>query len=222
MSAAESSAGSTRREWTYLDRSDWLYSPDEPDHAQWIDPYTGLRCMVNRCDGGHLCGYVGVTEGHPLWGFEYDHQVDEPDGWADSKSLDPSRASSIDAFLYIAGDDGKVSIGFLLDVHGGLTFSRETGGSEHRERVQLNRPEIFDDYLANPHEWMCWVDDEGRASPTWFFGFDCHHLGDCDLRRDQLWREGVYRDFDYVERQVTSLAAQIKRLAEMMTEGGAS
>ena len=45
---------------------------DEPDKAQWIDPATGLDCLIVRNHFRSLCGYVGVPPGHPLHGKKYD------------------------------------------------------------------------------------------------------------------------------------------------------
>lgn len=43
----------------------------EPDKVQWIDPATGLDCLIHRNPGGALCGYVGVPPGHPCHGRGY-------------------------------------------------------------------------------------------------------------------------------------------------------
>lgn len=44
---------------------------DEPDRVEWRSQ--GLPCLVRRVEGvGHFCGYVGVTEGHPLYGKDAD------------------------------------------------------------------------------------------------------------------------------------------------------
>lgn len=220
MSAANLDQTSERREWTHLDRSGWDLSPEEPDVAQWIDPYTGFRCMVNHCDDGHLCGYVGVAPGHRLYGLEYSGEIDTPEGWAEQKSLDDSCANPIEAFCFAAGDGTKVRVALFVDVHGGLTYSDSTGGERHLERVRTHRPEMLADYTEKPHEWMCWIGDDGAPQDTWWLGFDCAHHGDRRLRRLLPdWPElGVYRDFGYVEAQVTSLAAQLKRLTEMLSE----
>ncbi len=48
-----------------FDKSLWGPGPwqDEPDHIEWDDAKTRLKCIINRCPGaGHLCGYVGVLE----------------------------------------------------------------------------------------------------------------------------------------------------------------
>ena len=58
-----------------LDRSKWSKGPwdDEPqDKRQWQDPETGLPCLIKRNDFGAWCGYVGVADGHPLFGMDYD------------------------------------------------------------------------------------------------------------------------------------------------------
>jgi hypothetical protein len=44
----------------------------EYDKKQWIDPKTGLPCLVVRNDMGALCGYVGVPRGHPWYEKGYD------------------------------------------------------------------------------------------------------------------------------------------------------
>jgi hypothetical protein len=61
------------------ERVEWGEGPwqHEPDKAQWIDPATGLDCLIVRNFGGALCGYVAVPAGHPLHGKEYDAAPDE-------------------------------------------------------------------------------------------------------------------------------------------------
>lgn len=49
----------------------------EPDKMQWPDEATGLPCLaVRHQHSGHWCGYVGVTEGHRLFGKSYDEAYD--------------------------------------------------------------------------------------------------------------------------------------------------
>lgn len=41
----------------------------EADKVAWTDPLTGYGCIIRRSPaGGHLCGYVSVPPGHPLFG----------------------------------------------------------------------------------------------------------------------------------------------------------
>ena len=60
--------------WITMDKSGWGPGPwwDEPDKEQWADPKTGLPCLIKRNHFGSLCGYVGVREGHPWHGKNYD------------------------------------------------------------------------------------------------------------------------------------------------------
>ena len=63
------------QEWSFLDKSQWGNGPwvYEPDKAQWPDKETGLPCLaVRHPNSGHWCGYVGVAEGHPEFGKDYD------------------------------------------------------------------------------------------------------------------------------------------------------
>lgn len=70
------------REYRTDDKSTWGPGPwqEEPDKIQWIDPATGLDCLIVRNPMGALCGYVGVLEGHPLHGLDYtiykDNKID--------------------------------------------------------------------------------------------------------------------------------------------------
>lgn len=58
-------------QWTTIDKSTWPRGPwdQEPDKVQWIDRATLRPCLIVRAPrSGALCGYVGVSEGHPLFG----------------------------------------------------------------------------------------------------------------------------------------------------------
>lgn len=62
------------RTYTTVDKADWGAGPwqDEPDKVQWKDEATGLPCLARRHERyGHWCGYVGVGEGHPHFGENY-------------------------------------------------------------------------------------------------------------------------------------------------------
>lgn len=54
----------------YMDKSGWPDGPWklEPDKMLWKDPKTGYLCLIRRVpDLTHLCGYVGISEDHPLY-----------------------------------------------------------------------------------------------------------------------------------------------------------
>lgn len=61
------------REYRTVDKSAWGRGAwdGEPDKVQWIDPTTGLDCLIVRGPSGALCGYVGVDDSHPWHGKEY-------------------------------------------------------------------------------------------------------------------------------------------------------
>jgi hypothetical protein len=64
-------------EYRTYDKSTWGAGPwqDEPDKIQYPDPVTGLPCLIVRNPMGALCGYVGVSEGHPHYkreGYDFD------------------------------------------------------------------------------------------------------------------------------------------------------
>ncbi len=61
-------------EYRTVDKTGWDEGPwqAEPDKIQYVDDQTGLPCLVKRNPRlGFLCGYVGVPEGHPLFGLNY-------------------------------------------------------------------------------------------------------------------------------------------------------
>jgi hypothetical protein len=43
----------------------------EPSKMQWVDRATGMPCLIVRNGLGALCGYAGVSPGHPLHGHSY-------------------------------------------------------------------------------------------------------------------------------------------------------
>lgn len=58
--------------WTFIDKTKWPERgpwDNEPDKAQWLDA-SGLACLMVRARA-HWCGYVGVPEGHPAFGKDY-------------------------------------------------------------------------------------------------------------------------------------------------------
>jgi hypothetical protein len=63
-------------EYRTIDKTSWGPGPyqDEPDKVQFADEATGLPCLIRRVEAlGSLCGYVGVPEGHPWHGQDYDN-----------------------------------------------------------------------------------------------------------------------------------------------------
>jgi hypothetical protein len=44
---------------------------NEPDKVQYYDSEFDFTCLIVRNHMGGLCGYVGIPEGHPLYGKDY-------------------------------------------------------------------------------------------------------------------------------------------------------
>lgn len=84
-------------QYTMIDKStwgkgEWQY---EPDKKQWSDEETGYPCLIVRNQYGALCGYVGVSEGHPLFGKHYDRaEVEVHGGLTFSDRCTPSADES--------------------------------------------------------------------------------------------------------------------------------
>lgn len=82
--------------------------------------------------------------------------------------------------------------------HGGVTFAEPCAdGAEGSPRA------------------VCHVPRPGEPAEVWWLGFDCCHYGDCspgydaDLCRAGIGRSwSVYRDLEYVKREVASMARQ--------------
>lgn len=172
-----------------IDKTQWNRGPwdDEPDQKNYITA-SGLSASILRAEhSGSLCGYVGVPPSHPWFGKEYSDAV-IPSAEQLARPVDTSKISLL-SLLCSAGDDPSdgARIDCIIRVHGGLTYS-----GEGRERC-------------------------GEDPALWYFGFDCAHSGDLCPAMD--WRsrfrnyEDVYRDFDYVQRDVELLAAQLAEIA---------
>lgn len=74
------------------DKSVWPPGPwhEEPDRLEWRSE--GLPCLIVRNRLGALCGYVGVSEGHPWHG----------------KSADEIEASAHGGLTYAAACEGHI------------------------------------------------------------------------------------------------------------------
>lgn len=100
-------------EHRYMDKSEWGAGPwqDEPDKLQFPDPQTGLPCLIVRAPAtGSLCGYVGVTAGHPM--FERTYSADElltvHGGLTFSDFCSPGEPEHGICHVVEAGEDGRV------------------------------------------------------------------------------------------------------------------
>ncbi len=131
--------------------------------------HEGFTCLLVR-GGSSWCGYVGVAPGHPWHGKNYD-EVQAPN------------------------EDGEPD---YVNVHGGLTYSAECGGS------------------------VCHVPKPGEPEHLWWLGFDCAHSGDLcayeliEGRRDRFnghWYD-TYKTVEYTRRETVRLADQAKAVSQ--------
>lgn len=158
----------------------------EPDTKIW--EHAGLRCRITRHPSlKHLCGYVGVPEGHPAYRLHY--STEKPELFAALKAKresepigkEPSFMLMIDALF-----KGEVTpcLASVIDVHGGVTYADA-------------------DCPGHP--------DDGAG---WWIGFDCNHCDDYAPGMPHFLAEhGTYRDLEYVTAQTNKLAEQLSALA---------
>lgn len=173
---------------------------DEPDHIHWVDEETKLDCLIVRQEkAGHLCGYVGVKPGHPLYKVQYHNctlptakPLTEDQIQESLKQLVEWIGKSIEGTWFEKFERSKVlcSEGYcnhspesMFRVHGGITFSGISGGR-----------------ITNGDDNIWWI------------GFDCAHSDDKMPMLDNLFGEthGEYRNMFYVINECASLAKQIK------------
>lgn len=152
---------------------------NEPDHKEWN--FRGLECRILRVpNAGHLCGYVGIPESHPLYGYSYNDEVDVPEFM--DREVDPSKVGYVNMFLVALSDrdsEDLVPISMVLPVHGGLTYS--------------------EDHLP-PSE----------PDGLWWFGFDCSHCDDATPFTVSIGLKfGTYRDINFVTEECENLAAAL-------------
>ncbi len=99
---------------------------NEPNELRWSDESTGLQCCVYRHPHfGHLCGYVEIPSGHPLFGCDYSDPVPASLIERAKAIMDgpAGKRGALEIFC-IAGRGGLLA-GDLFDVHGSITFSGE-------------------------------------------------------------------------------------------------
>jgi hypothetical protein len=167
-------------------KSHWPPGPwqDEPDRLEWKDERTGLACKILReMRLGQLNGYVGVPPTHPYSGWQFSDDIKLAPG--DLKDSTINDVGIFEAFIYAmrgADERGTIPLGMTLKTHRGITFSGQM------------------------------IND---AAALWWFGFDCGHCDDLSpgmLSMRMSLPHQVYRDLDYVKKEVTALAFQLRQL----------
>lgn len=182
-----------------IPKTKWGPGPwqDEPDHLDWIDERTGLSCkIVRNMFTGNLCGYVGVPPMHPYFGWSYDDDIEIKPGDIDGLRIGAD-VGYVETFIYAlegGTEHGTIPLGMTLRAHCGVNFSQEVRNGDG----------------------------------LWWLGFDCGHCNDVmpamDARmerimppderaeRKRLFAHNKYRTVDYVRKEVTALAFQLRQL----------
>jgi hypothetical protein len=179
-------------------KSSWGVGPwqHEPDRVEWNDERTGLACRIIRnMIFGNLCGYVGVPPTHPYFGWDRDDDIKLAPGDLDDATIDD--VGVVDALIYAlegGTEKGTIPLSMTLKAHHGITWSGELAGG-----------------------------GDAQTSRLWWFGFDCGHAWDVSPAMDRLFDrykidehpiipDRKYRDIDYVRKEVTALAFQLRQL----------
>ena len=199
-------------EYRTHDKSEWGPGPwqSEPDKRQWRDEATGLPCLIVRGPSGALCGYVGVSRGHPCYGKDYDDVTVEVHWgltFASKCAPEPTREhwEKWRAHAISRKDEAR-------------RFPIGDAARLLKERAK----EIadYDAYVVwATGAYICHKVEDGEDDDVWWFGFDCAHSGDVSPAFENLTRCGLsnrddtYKDLDYVTREVESLARQLRDLS---------
>jgi hypothetical protein len=166
-----------------LDKSAWGYGEwhDEPDLLNYTTDEGFDAAIVRVSHSGALCGYVGVSDSHPLYGKDYGHEV-KPTEEQMSRKVDIDNVSVISLFCAALSESDPANgarLDILIDVHGGMTYA-------DKGRANL-----------------------GENPKRWYFGFDCAHSGDLCPAMDRYFTDGTYRDIEYVKANVARLSKQL-------------
>lgn len=158
--------------------------------------YLGLKCVVLALDYGHRCGYVGISQDHPLFGIEYGDKTNVLNDSNLSRqeiSIKDAGLGQTLAIMTGAYDKDFLSPEMFFDVHGGITYSGGGINSEYPIKSDL-----------------------------WWFGYDCSHCDDAKdlslitnpilLEIEQMFPTSVYgtvRTLDYCIDECKKLADQL-------------
>lgn len=123
--------------------------------------YKGYRCVTTFTEMGYRCGYVGIPEGHPLYGKKEDVKLNMTIREMAEKETEVNKRNSVSTLLLeMADEDELVELGAYFNVHGGITYC--SGGHDSKHPIE---------------------------SDLWWFGFDCGHCCDApDIEKmEDLW-----------------------------------
>jgi len=170
----------------------WL---GEADKVSWRDTVSGYDCIMLRdTDNGFLCGYVGIPQDHPLWGWDAD-------------AVPPDTGIEV---------HGGLTYSRLCDE--GPSPARRLAVEARRICHVTLRPAVYhpvehatDHRVEDSHAWWFGFscDHAYDRSPN-------DSPNSSRSKSSELAR--IYRDDAYVVRETIALAAQLRAIAE----GGAA
>ena len=87
---------------------------------------SNICVVIMNHSSGCRCGYVGIKPNHPLYGKKYDEPLPKTliQFWEKAKDGDIGKRGILDLFCL---DPENPDTGILFDVHGGITYSGESG-----------------------------------------------------------------------------------------------
>lgn len=182
-----------------FDKSTWGPGPwqDEPDRLDF--EHAGFACIVLRVrESGHLCGYVGVPNGHPLYGVAYSAESEALRAQLERRKEQPiGEQPGMGLMIQMLGGELRATPDAALNVHGGITYSEKCAGR------------------------VCHVPRDGMPADVWWFGFDCAHAGDFSPGMTRFrWQYGLssaggtYRTVEFVQDECRSLAEQLREIGQ--------
>lgn len=160
--------------------------------------YKGYRCVVIFTDMGHRCGYVGISEGHMLYGKHYGDYLDIFKSEIENESIGKR---GIIPLMFSAWDDNdKVKLELYFDVHGGITYS-----DKHETYP------IKSDLWWLGFDCAHYRDGKDMDLVEKYWGDDPHIQKRIEFEREYLDDYPV-RSQQYVEDECRSLVDQIEQL----------
>lgn len=168
-------------------RESWLPGPwhNEPwDVIRWIDPTTGLHCLLSRSRAGSWCGYVGVGPDHPWFGVGYSGCINKHAPLSLEERKREAREALGKAWAAVESDPTNEL--FKSNYRLAELFYQGISGTTIMSRIDKFSCLTGDNACGTPegalnvHGGITFSGDRNFLMPTedaglWWFGFDCHH-----------------------------------------------
>jgi hypothetical protein len=199
----------------------------EPDFVEL--ELNGYKCcIVRKRPFGHLCGYVFLSEDHPLFGKEYGEHIPELTPYKEDAKLLGNTTTSVGEELDSMEGSCTLSSHLTLGVHGGITYINDSlfiplfeDGSTTMFNKDLS--ERLGGVEYNPIGVKCWV-----------IGFDCGHGEDLfpfpsktqadkavmeifemlESLREPAPLKRTYKDINFVTKELDKLTKKLDEIKE--------